>query len=92
MCVKPLDYEVNIDEAKDIIKALVNELVDPKASYFGTYDEEKARIELEIKIPQVVNKAKRRIEKLKSSVPLLLTKGKGEDMEEIEDEEEYEKE
>ena len=45
-CIKPLGYEVNIDETKDIIEALVNELVDPKAAYFGTYDEAKARIEL----------------------------------------------
>ena len=28
--VKPLGYEVNIDETKDIIEALINELVDPK--------------------------------------------------------------
>ena len=41
--VKPLGYEVNIDETKDIIEALVNELVDPKAAYFGTYDETKPR-------------------------------------------------
>ena len=76
--VKPLPYEVNIDETKDIIEALVNELVDPKAPYFGNYEEEKARIKLDIKLPQVVNKCKRRIEKLKtSSTPLMLTKGKG---------------
>ena len=49
--VKPLGYEVNIDETKDIIEALINELVDPKATYFGTYDEAKARIELSIKLP-----------------------------------------
>ena len=49
--VKPLSYEVNIDETKDIIEALINEPVDPKAPYFGTYDEAKARIELEIKLP-----------------------------------------
>lgn len=48
---KPLGYEVNIDETKDIIKALVNEPVEPKATYFGTYDKAKARIELEIKLP-----------------------------------------
>lgn len=36
--VKPLGYEVNIDETKDIIEALINELVDPKTSYIGTYD------------------------------------------------------
>ena len=49
--VKPLGYEVNIDETKDIIEALINEMVNPKATYFGTYKEAKARIELEIKIP-----------------------------------------
>ena len=90
--VKPLPYEVNIDETKDIIKALVNEPIDPEAPYFGTYDEAKARIELEIKLPQVVKKGKRRITKLKSSTPLMLTEGKGEDVEEVEDEEELEKE
>ena len=31
-------------------KALINELVDPKAPHFGTYDEAKARIELAIKL------------------------------------------
>ena len=92
--VKPLGYEVSIDEVEDIIKALINELVDFKAAYFGMYDEAKARIELEIKLPQAVNKEKRRIEKLKSSAPLFLTNGKGEDEkgEEVKDEEEYEKE
>ena len=39
--VKPLSYEVNIDDTKDIIEALLNELVDPKAIYFGTFDEAK---------------------------------------------------
>ena len=51
MWVKPLDYKVNIDETKDIIEALINEPTNPKAPYFGTYDEAKARIELEIKLP-----------------------------------------
>ena len=79
--VKPLPYEVNIDETKDIIEELINDPVDPKAKYFGTYDEEKARIELEIKLPQAINKGKKRIAKMKTSTPLLLTKGKGEDEE-----------
>ena len=39
--VKPLPYEINIDEARDIIVALLKEPVDAKASYFGTYDEAK---------------------------------------------------
>ena len=49
--VKPLGYDVNIDETKDVIEALINELVNPKVAYFGTYEEDKARIELEIKLP-----------------------------------------
>ena len=72
--VKPLPYEVNIDETRDIIEALVNEPVDPKQPVFGTYDEAKARIELQIKIPQVISKGKRRIAKLKREVgPLMIT-------------------
>ena len=31
--VNPLSYEVNIDDTKDIIKALLNEPMDPKATY-----------------------------------------------------------
>ena len=46
MWVKPLQYEVNINETKDIIEALVNEPIDPKSPYFGTHEEAKARIEL----------------------------------------------
>ena len=90
--VKPLPYEVNIDETTEIIEALVNDLVDPKAPYFGTYDGAKGIIELEIKLQQVVNKGKRRIAKRKTSTPLMLTKSKGEDVEEVENEEELEKE
>lgn len=90
--VKPLGYEVDIDETKHIIEALLNEPIDPKASYFGNYDEAKAKIKLEIKPPRVINKGKRRIEKLKSSIPPLLTEGKGEDVEDVEDEEECKKE
>lgn len=58
--LKPLGYDhVNIDETKDVIEALINELVDPKATYFGTCDEAKARIELEIKLPQWLKKERR---------------------------------
>ena len=49
--VKPLGYEVNIDETKDVIEGLKNEPVNHKATHFGTYEEAKARIELETKLP-----------------------------------------
>jgi hypothetical protein len=86
--VKPLPYELNINEARDIIEALVNEPDIPNIPTFGTYDEAKARIELEIKLPQAINKGKRKIEKLKNkSGPLMLTEGKGEDEEEYKEKE-----
>ena len=86
--VKPLPYELNIDEARDIIEALVNEPAIPNIPAFGTYDEAKARVELEIKIPQAISKGKRKIEKLKTtSGPLMLIEGKGEDEEESEEKE-----
>ena len=78
--VKPLPYEINIDEARDIIEALVNEPTDPKLPAFGTYDEVKKRIELSIKIPQAISRGKKRVAKLKTTEgPLMITEGKGED-------------
>ena len=84
--MKPLPYEINIDEAIDIIEALVNELANPNLPTFGTYDEAKKRIELSIKIPQAISRGKKRVEKLKTTEgPLMLTEGKGEDEEEESD-------
>jgi regulator of RNase E activity RraB len=60
-----LGYEVNIDDTRDIIEALLNEPIDPKAAYFGTYDEAKTRISLEIEIPQVLKRGKKRMEIIK---------------------------
>ena len=81
--VKPLSYEVNIDNTEDIIEELLNEPMDPNTTYFGNYDEAKVRIELEIKLPQVLTKGKKRIEKIRQECStLLLIEGKGDDMEE----------
>ena len=89
--VKPLPYEINIDEAKDIIEALVNEPDIPNIPPFGTYEEAKKRIELSIKIPQAISRGKKRVAKLRTvEGPLMLTKGKGED-EESEESDESEK-
>ena len=86
--VKPLGCEVNIDVTKHIIEGLINEPINPKPAYVGTYEEAKSRIELEIKLPQVINKGRKRIAKMQTKTPLLLTEGKGEDEEEESEEEE----
>ncbi|GLJ13226.1 hypothetical protein SUGI_0208140 [Cryptomeria japonica] len=61
--VKPLPYEINIDEVRDIIEALINEPAIPNTPAFGTYDEAKARIELEIKLPKAITNTKRKAAK-----------------------------
>ncbi|GLJ19494.1 hypothetical protein SUGI_0352090 [Cryptomeria japonica] len=61
--VKPLPYEINIDEARDIIESLINEPAIPNTPAFGTYDEAKARIELEIKLPKAITSTKRKAAK-----------------------------
>ncbi|GLJ33578.1 hypothetical protein SUGI_0675160 [Cryptomeria japonica] len=61
--VKPLPYEINIDEARDIIEALINEPAIPNTPAFGTYDEAKARIELKIKLPKAITSTKRKAAK-----------------------------
>ena len=59
----------------------MNEPFDNKSIYFDTYDEAKAIIELEIKLPQVVSKGKKRIAKIRqTSSMLILTEGKGDDV------------
>src|SRR5271156_1430851 len=89
--VKPLPYEINIDEARDIIEALVNEPAIPNIPAFGTYDEAKARIELEIKLPREISSCKRKEAKIKPTLGSpMITEDKGED-EEKEESEELEK-
>ena len=43
----------------------MNEHVDAKVAYFGTYDEAKTRISLEIEIPQVLKREKERMKSIK---------------------------
>ena len=58
------------------------------APIFGTYEEAKTRIELQIKIPQAINRGKKRVSKMKTpNAPLMITKGKGEDEDESKEEE-----
>lgn len=66
--VKPLPYEINIDEARDIIVALLNEPIDDKVSYFGTYNEAKDQIEVEFKIPQIFKRGRKKWKKYRRNL------------------------
>lgn len=61
--------------------------MDPKDTYFRIYDEAKTIISLEIQIPQILKRGKKGIENFenkfgKIDAPLVLTKGKDDDIEE----------
>ena len=60
--------------------------MDPKATYFGTYDEAKTRISLEIQIPQILKMGKKRLETIRKKIVKSDTKGN--DVEEEDGEEE----
>lgn len=75
-----------INDNGNIIEALLNQSIDSKATYFGTYDEAKARIELKIKISQAISKGKKRITKLtQNCYTLLLKEGKRDVEDEIDE-------
>ena len=73
--------------------------MEPIAPYFSIYEEAKARIVLEIKLPQALKRGRKKVEKIikdntSSNFPLMPTGGKEDDLEEEEGEEEnvYEEE
>ena len=62
--LKALPYEVNIDETSTTITTLLLEEVDKNAPYFGTFDEEKARITTNLQTTKEVRKKSKIIKNL----------------------------
>ena len=46
--LRPLGYEINIDEASATIIALLAEEIDKSAKPFGTYDVVKSKVEMKL--------------------------------------------
>ena len=72
--LKPSGYEVGMDEVSVVITTLLTEVGDVKVESFGKYEEEKARIIVDIKIASTNKKRKKMIKDLDEK---LGTQGKG---------------
>ena len=83
--LRPLGYEINVDEASTTITALLAEEIDKSAKIFGNYEMVKSKITMELQIASTHKKKDKLVKKLKSKF------GEGE-KEEEEKEEDEEKE
>ena len=54
--MRPLGYEINVDEASATIIALLLEEMDKEAKPFGTHDIVKSRVETDLKTTSVMKK------------------------------------
>ena len=80
--LRPLGYEINVDEASTTITTLLAEEVDKNAKIFGNYDMLKSKVEIELKTTSTLKKKDRLVKKLKAKF--------GEDADEEEEEEDEE--
>ena len=63
--LRPLGYEINIDEASVAITALLAEEVDKTTKLFGNYDVVKSKVEMELKTTSTLKKKDKLVRKLK---------------------------
>ena len=54
--LRPLGYEINVDEASTAIKTLLTEDVYAKATTFGNYDVVKSKVTMDLKSALVIRK------------------------------------
>ena len=64
--LRPLGYEINIDEALATVIALLSKEVDKNAKIFGNYDVVKSNVEMELKIVSTLKKKDKMVRKLKA--------------------------
>ena len=66
--LRPLGYEINVDEASAAITTLLFEEFDKEAKKFGTYDIVKSRVDTDLKIASSMRKKEKIIKKLKTQL------------------------
>ena len=81
--MRPLGYEINVDEASIAIIALLSKEIDKEEKPFGTYDIVKSRVEIDLKTTSAMKKKDKMVKKLKARLGV-------EDDENDDDEEEVE--
>jgi len=63
--LRPLGYELNIDEALVAITTWVSEEIDKIAKPFGTYDVVRSKVEMELKTTLLIKRKDKLVRKLK---------------------------
>ena len=63
--LRPLGYEININETSTTITTLLVEEVDKEAKAFGHYELAKSKITMELKNASIIRKDKKLVKKLK---------------------------
>ena len=82
--LRPLGYEINIDEVLVTIIALLTEEVDMTTNFFGNYDVVKSKVEVELKIASTLKNKHKMVRKLNAK----FGEGTGENDEDDDEEEE----
>ena len=82
--LRPLPYEIDVDEASATIIELLAKDFDKGTNFFGTYDILKSRVSKNLKIASSMRKKDKIIKKLKTQL------GVGDDEEDVEEEAEEE--
>ena len=85
--LRPLGYEINIDEAFVAITTLLVEEIDKTAKSFCTFDVVKSKVEMELKIASTIKKKDRLVKKLKARFGEGAVKAEEEEEEEDDEEE-----
>ena len=85
--LRPLGYEINVDEASVAITALLAEKVDKSAKIFTNYDVVKSKVEMELNISSTLKKKDKMVRKLKAKFGEVVGEEEEEDDEKDEEEE-----
>ena len=64
--MRPLAYEINVDEAPTTITTLLAKEIDKDDKRFGTYDIVKSRVEIDLKMASTLKKKDKMVKKLKA--------------------------
>lgn len=89
--LRPLGYELDIDEALVAITTLLAKEIDKVAPHFGTYDFVKSKIETKLKNTSVIKKKDKMVRKIKKTFGANI-EGEVEEAEEVEGDSEEEEE
>ena len=77
--LRPLGYEINIDEASTTIIALLVEEIDKSSPHFGTYDVVRSMVDMELKTASTLKKKDKLVKKIKVKLGEGTTKGEEEE-------------